>query len=272
MANYFQRIAISGSRTTSTVKPSAIWQTLMPPINQFVRPLAVEEEPQASDESLTPESRPGRVWQKEPIQLNISDLAPSEKNIVESITPSDLGGPIEPGIFDSTVVAPKGLRRARTDNSWPQEIARLFEGAISSATTSDTQSKAQKTEASVSVDSTSVQISPPVSTHNAEIKFPGKTGYASTRQPQIQMISTEKQTILEPRLLEIQPTKHKQTVLPLTSNVPDKRQRSQISIGKIDVQVNNLSAPEPAKQEPTSQSTRSNLLEGHYLNRFSLKF
>ena len=51
----------------------------------------------------------------------------------------------------------------------------------------------------------------------------------------------------------------------------DNRRRSQISIGRVDVQVNNI----PAAAEPAPRPTRtpgySNFLEARYLNRFSLK-
>jgi hypothetical protein len=52
---------------------------------------------------------------------------------------------------------------------------------------------------------------------------------------------------------------------------PDTRRRSQISIGRIDVQVNNVpAAPEPAAR-PKRMPPNSNFLEARYLNRFSLK-
>jgi hypothetical protein len=52
----------------------------------------------------------------------------------------------------------------------------------------------------------------------------------------------------------------------------DNRRRSQISIGRVDVQVNNVPAPaaEPAPR-PARPSGYSNFLERRYLNRFSLK-
>jgi len=54
-------------------------------------------------------------------------------------------------------------------------------------------------------------------------------------------------------------------------NTTDKRRRSQISIGRIDVQVNNLSQRESAAPTPARQPVYSNFLEARYLDRFFLK-
>jgi hypothetical protein len=51
----------------------------------------------------------------------------------------------------------------------------------------------------------------------------------------------------------------------------DSRRRSQISIGRIDVQVNNAPAPAEPAPRPTSTRSYSNFMEARYLNRFSLK-
>jgi hypothetical protein len=56
--------------------------------------------------------------------------------------------------------------------------------------------------------------------------------------------------------------------LPVAS---DSRRRSQISIGRVDVQVNNVPPVAEPAPRPAGTSAYSNFLEARYLNRFSLK-
>ena len=52
----------------------------------------------------------------------------------------------------------------------------------------------------------------------------------------------------------------------------DSRRRNQISIGRIDVQVNNQAPPQPAEARPANVPARLNSLEQRYLGRFFLGF
>jgi hypothetical protein len=120
-------------------------------------------------------------------------------------------------------------------------------------------------------------------THRAEAKrhessnqvlptttVPGGEAKPQMQPPLTQMPVIDKE-IKTPRTLEVRAIASRQATLPVVSSATDKRRRGQISIGRIDVQVNN----QPAQQQVSPQSaklpTRSNFLDSRYLSRFFLR-
>jgi hypothetical protein len=51
----------------------------------------------------------------------------------------------------------------------------------------------------------------------------------------------------------------------------DRRRSSEVSIGRIDVQVNNTPAQEPARAPVTSKAYHTSFLDTSYLGRFFLR-
>ncbi len=74
--------------------------------------------------------------------------------------------------------------------------------------------------------------------------------------------------ISETSLFEVRPTVPRQMAQPLVSNTTDKRRRSQISIGRIDVQVNNQPAQPLASPPSAKPQSHSSFLDTRYLSRF----
>jgi hypothetical protein len=120
------------------------------------------------------------------------------------------------------------------------------------------------------VEATSPQIVPSAKMQSAEEKpLIGPEPTAKISQP-VPKPLTEK-PIVQTRRFEdwvSAPKQHAQRVVPGTV---EKRRRSQISIGRIDVQVNNLPPQESTVPAPGKQPGYSNFLEARYLDRFFLK-
>jgi hypothetical protein len=271
MANYLQRIAISGSRTTSVAKPSAISPTLLPPLGSSVyQPRIVESMPRGAEIDSEIELPPVKARREEPIRAQVDEPAPHDGSVVEPAIPSRPTHIVQPEIFDAKVLAPKELRRGYVDNGGHHEIGQELAAAMSNVAIPDIQNKVGKNEASVTSHFAPAQALPVPTTQGIEVKPSGPKKLNPTDTPPPPRVVTEGEMVTETYLFEVQPQKSQRTTLPQISNASGKS-HNRISIGKIDVQVHNLPSPEPVNSVPTRQPIRSSFLEGHYLNRFFLK-
>jgi hypothetical protein len=227
------------------------------------------------------------------------------------------------------VLAPKGLRRARTGNDRQQEITRVveetlravsprppenrpesgtpvesareasttkrskmpqvspdFSGQLQSKPSAAspvslmaripsprvpapaTESKEQEDQIQATMEALPGQVWPAAKKPRAEERPFRDAEQSSTHLPLIPKPAVEKQ-IAETRRLEERATVPKQAQP--TFSTTDKRRRSQISIGRIDVQVNNLRPQASTSPLPARQPARSDFLETRYLDRFFLK-
>jgi hypothetical protein len=71
--------------------------------------------------------------------------------------------------------------------------------------------------------------------------------------------------------IEVRAIVPRQTVPPVVGSAIDKPRRNEVSIGRIDVQVNNQTTPQPVGTQPTKQAIHSNFLDARYLSRFFLR-
>ena len=271
MANYLQRIAISGSRTTSIAKPPAISPTPLPPLSPSVyQPRIVESMPRGVETDSEIELPAVQARRDEPIRAQVDELAPRDGNVVELATPPRPTPLVQPEIFDAKALAPKELRRGYVDKGRHHEIGQELAAAVSNVSIQDIQNKMGKNEAPVTSHFAPAQALPVPTTQRIEVKPSGPKKLNPTDTPPPPRVATEAEMVTETHLFEVQPKKSQRTTFPQISNAYGKS-HNQISIGKIDVQVHNLPSPEPVNPAPTRQPIRSSFLEGHYLNRFSLK-
>ncbi len=131
-----------------------------------------------------------------------------------------------------------------------------------------TESKVQKVQVQAAAEALPAQISPAAKKPSAEVKSPREAEQSSTHSPLIPKSVVEKQ-IADTHRFEERATAPRQAQP--TFSTTDKRRRSQISIGRIDVQVNNLSPQTSTSLQPARKPTHSNFLEARYLDRFFLK-
>jgi hypothetical protein len=351
MPNYLQRIVMSGARTTSTAKPPASSRALIPPVSASVRVPMAEEGPRIAEEFSEPVLPAMRSAGDESMHAAMHKPSPHEQDISETgvsargessgapvrdpvsdrrtLTTSDVA-PFMPaaGAVGVRVLAPKGLRRARTGNDRQQEITRVVEETLravsprppenrpesgtpvesvlepspmahnevdqtlqgvsgqlrrkpSAATPTPltariptpripvAESKAQEVQIQAAAEALPAQILPVAKETSSEVKPSRDAEQSSAHSPLIPKPVVEKQ-IAETRRFEERATAPRQAQ-PAVFAATDKRRRSQISIGRIDVQVNNLSAQASTSPLPARQPARSNFLEARYLDRFFLK-
>ena len=351
MPNYLQRIVMSGARTTSTAKPPVSSRALIPPVSA-ARVSMAEEGPRIAEEFSELVLPAMHAVSDEPMHAVSHKPSPHEQDISATLA-SDRGEPsgapvhnpvsdrISPAASDVApfmsaagavgvrVLAPKGLRRARTGNDRQQEITRVVEEtlrAVSSRPPENrpeggtpvessleastitpgemrrvapdvsgqlqrkpsaaspapltaripgprisapvTDSKAQEVQIQAAAEALPAQILPVAQKSSPEVKPSRDAEQSSAHSPLIPKPVVEKQ-IAETRRFEERATVPKQTQP--TFSATDKRRRSQISIGRVDVQVNNLSAQPSTSPLPARQPARSNFLEARYLDRFFLK-
>jgi len=112
------------------------------------------------------------------------------------------------------------------------------------------------------------QVSPAIKMSESKAKPLGKD--EGSPQSLLTPRRVAEKQITEVRPLEPQVTTSRQIMPPTISNTTDKRRRSQISIGRIDVQVNSQPAPQPPSP-PTKLPISSNFLDARYLSRFFLR-
>jgi hypothetical protein len=353
MPNYLQRIVMSGARTTSTAKPPASSRALIPPVSASVRVPMAEEGPRIAEEFSEPVLPAMRSAGDESMHAAMHKPSPHEQDISEtgvSARGESSGAPVRDPVSDRRtltasdvapftsaagavgvrVLAPKGLRRARTGNDRQQEITRVVEetlravsprppenrpesgtpvesvlepspmahsevaqtsqgvsgqlqrkpsaatpAPLSARTTTPripapvAESKAQEVQIQAAAEALPAQILPVAKETRSEVKPSRDAEQSSAHSPLIPKPVVEKQ-IAETRRFEERATAPRQAQ-PAVFAATDKRRRSQISIGRIDVQVNNLSAQASTSPLPARQPARSNFLEARYLDRFFLK-
>jgi hypothetical protein len=102
-----------------------------------------------------------------------------------------------------------------------------------------------------------------------ETKFSNKENVAPMQSQVVLRPQVEKQTA-ETRPVEVRAAASRQTPLPSVRSTADKRRQSQISIGRIDVQVNNQPQLQPASPQ-AKMPPHSSFLDARYLSRFFLR-
>jgi len=184
------------------------------------------------------------------------------------------GIPVESSLEASTItpgemrqVAPdvSGQLQRKPSAASPAPLTARIPGPRIPAPVTD--SKAQESQIQAA-EALPAQILPAAQKPSPEVKPSRDAEQSSAHSPLIPKPVVEKQ-IAETRRFEERATVPKQTQP--TFSATDKRRRSQISIGRVDVQVNNLSAQPSTSPLPARQPARSNFLEARYLDRFFLK-
>lgn len=130
------------------------------------------------------------------------------------------------------------------------------------------ESKAQEVQIQAA-EALPAQILPAAKKPSPEVKPSRDAEQSSAHSPLIPKPMVEKQ-IAETRRFEERATAPRQAQ-PTVFTATDKRRRSQITIGRVDVQVNNLPARESTNRPPVKQPMYSSFLEARYLDRFFLK-
>ncbi|HMD20033.1 MAG TPA: hypothetical protein VKH40_06910 [Alloacidobacterium sp.] len=186
------------------------------------------------------------------------------------------GIPVESSLEASTItpgemrqVAPDvfGQLQRKPSAPSPAPLTARIPGPRISAPVTD--SKAQEVQIQAAAEALPAQILPVAQKSSPEVKPSRDAEQSSAHSPLIPKPVVEKQ-IAETRRFEERATAPRQAQ-PAVFAATDKRRRSQISIGRIDVQVNNLSAQPSTSPLPARQPARSNFLEARYLDRFFLK-
>lgn len=128
----------------------------------------------------------------------------------------------------------------------------------------------QKSTTASQPDTVPSQVVPSITSQSIDIKPIGKEEVSEVSSLVLPKTTGDRQS-RDTSYVEVKATAPQQISTPAVPGMTDKRRRSQISIGRIDVQVNNLPAPPPATPQPTKTSTRSNFLDTRYLSRFFLR-
>jgi hypothetical protein len=115
----------------------------------------------------------------------------------------------------------------------------------------------------VIVEKTSAQALPPIK--KAPIETANVVREAEAPPPVLPKLAVETHPV------EVRATTSRQAIPPTVSNIVDKRKQSKISIGRIDVQVNNQLPPQPAAPQTAKTAASSNFLDTRYLSRFFLR-
>jgi hypothetical protein len=202
----------------------------------------------------------------------------------------------DPSASTVRVAAPKGLRRARFGNDQQNEASQVMgqpvdhvfpQVRVAHESLSPRDVEVPQISREISDDAQSVPVaSQPRPTITKETTSTAQTAVADegardqvlsvvesrlqAKQPSPLRFAADKQSEAA-RPLEARATAPRQTAPSLVFNATDKPRRNQISIGRIDVQVNNQTAPQPVGLQPTKQATHSNFFDARYLSRFFLR-
>jgi hypothetical protein len=301
MANYLQRIADSGARISSLAKPPATARGLMPPMGPLQRP-AIGDEAAQSMENLPdrwipggtaadafPESGAQALQPREAMTADepaASKKAPLPVAIPQRIAPQNSASQI-------SVRAPKALRasasRAVHEHSVhkvAEETIRTFAPrALASRTVPVPQQAAEKK--SVAATDQAQPFSqqervrgeqPPATVQTSKTTGEVETEFKETlrRIPPGETHSTltanhkglTEKPILETRRLQVSSTSPAQSAR--QPSPTELRRRSQISIGRIDVRVDNRAQPQATSPPQARVPARISSLEQRYLGRFLL--
>lgn len=301
MSNYLQKIAASGARTTLSVKHPTLSQAVMPPAYPMVQAStsasSEHDEPfrMASDQAVGSErgiTSPVTPAGKQPKTMPAIDSNLSAGSLHSEASPATAAP------YSSSVVvqAPRGLRRAQhAVHAKPAEPALGYvfsDTRHEQASSSETSAKApnRSTESTALQGwQTSVKQADTVliTTYAASpISKPMTTGARMTPQEGPARLLSKgmlseggTKSVVPPPLMPMQirnlSDADDQSVLPrkpmaIASTAAQDR-RSRISIGRIDVQVNNQPAPQPPSPQRAKQTVNTNALAARYLSRFLLR-
>jgi hypothetical protein len=327
MANYLQRIVVSGARIISPAKPPVSSHTLTPPVAAPVFSTAAETSLHADEFS-----EPVLAKRTEPLQIVEhphvvqehdavpSAASPTPEPVMEK-NPSVPQGvpavwPLTPILSSPSerVRAPEGLRRVRP-NIMPQQ--EMIRDVVKLPRKQEVQAEVKHVSESFEslpgpAHSEATPVPAEISKHEQSRPIPDSAQTLTTKAlvapidspvtnaevlpervsaqalPPIQRVVTDTANTdrkveipatppATPKLpIETQPNEVRtaalrKAVLPTVSNSVDKRRQSKISIGRIDVQVNNQLPPQPTGPQAAKPSSSSNFLDTRYLSRFFLR-
>ena len=301
MSNYLQKIAVSGARTTSSVKHPALSHAVMPPV--YPMPHASMSEYSEHDEPLQMASNQAVV----PEPRMASPVAPADKQpeVMPAINSSLSRGylhrealPVTPVPHSSsvTVQAPRGLRRTLYANDTkpigvtlgnvPPEAAYehgTFSEASERAPRRLTESEALQDPQPVVKQGETIPVisypaSPILDPSAVRVVVPPQAVPDRLLSKAILTDSGMKRVVRPPSIPKqidnapdaaVQPASPRKPAL--ISGAMHQDRRGRISIGRIDVQVNNQLAPQPPSPQRAKQTARTNVLDARYLNRFFLR-
>jgi len=303
MANYLQRIADSGARTSSAAKPPAAARGLMPPVEPLLRTALGDDAPhriEFSPVSLSPAPTPAMPEPDVKLpELSRRELQRDDEVETGKSVPMPIPVPLRTGAQNLssriTVRAPEALRASVSAVPRERSIHKIAEETIR---TFAPRTLVNRT-VSKSPEQPETNISPlptahPVPTHPLQpaksvggitpVNGPGP-GIAHTDLPEylpgavlpvpslevdLKNSATGKHSPAMPgteiRRLQVAPAS-----APPGARSPaqpgESRRRTHISIGRIDVQVNNQ-ATQPATPQSLRAAARMNSLEQRFLGRF----
>lgn len=342
MANYLQRIADSGARTSSIAKPPAAARGLMPPVGP-VRSAAIGEEVQQPMENPADPLIAGRgaavaLPESEPTALPLREATPDDKSKAGKSVPPPVAIPqritARKSASQALVRAPGALRAAGASIARERSVQKVAEETIRTFAPRALANRSghdQPVPAQAQASEISLRQSIPVPRQTAEQKVIAPADLAQNSSLQERVGAEEGPATIEdsktvseigrvikeasPRLpLEARSTRDqekdrgtgktlaagaeaqtktsmdqeslREKALPETrwlqasSTSParsvrqpapaEPRRKTQISIGRIDVQVNNQAPPQAASQETSRVPARMNSLDHRYLGRFFL--
>ena len=335
MANYLQRIAASGARTSSLAKPPAAGRGLIPPFAPLLRAAISEETaeplgngpvpltPAAPETGLPPGSgvQPGLAQEAIPERESVESSPPpvtipqriAGKKSASGISvraPEALRASTAPGVREPSIhkvaeetirtFAPRNLvSRTASNQLLPQtkaapaspvqpdsavrEISQQHVPQAEPVRYSPAQERVQIEESMSMIrpaktgDEAAPEIKAPVprlpTTTSAHADDPADRGRTKLSAARAEIGSASPIRSAEkpaPAMRSSQVLPSSQTQSLRHPGHADSRRRSQISIGRIDVQVNNQTPPQPANARPASVPARMNSLEQRYLGRFFL--
>jgi hypothetical protein len=303
MPNYLQRIAVSAVRTTSPAKPAVSAPTIMPHAAAPGWPPAPDRsEPAEALPDL--ESLPMRISPPDEVVSNRQSAAQPPQVASLDDAPSPIASAAEPQsrrqinlgastVHGPLIHAPKGLRGAAQDRGQQRAIVSAMEHTLHAITPGpmgvakppvhgEVPFRRLATEATIQGLSRTTDPLHGESGSNEEdvVEPPQKAEHAvlpetvtHRESPPAQSESTlvtDKQD-QDARSVGIRAVPARQAVTMAVPGPAAAGRHSKISIGRIDVQVNNTPAAADSSPAPAVPMVHSNFLEARYLNRFFLK-
>jgi hypothetical protein len=289
MANFLQRIADSGARTSSVVKPPAAARGLMPPIAPLPPPALGDEAPEQWDvSSVPPISAPGSVLQGAELGMPEPSPRDSQRHEIETGISARTQIPGPPRVASQSprsrvaIRAPEALRsfvsgvpREHSIHKIAEETTRTFiPRTLLNRTASESSEKQEKISVPRTAHRIPVQneasLPEPIVATTQVPRVPNENARAPessfSLQPTSSVTHSSAIPVSEIRRFQAEPASAPPGPRP-PAQPAESRRRAQISIGRIDVQVNNQ-APQPATPQPSRAAARMNSLEQHYLGRF----
>jgi hypothetical protein len=264
----------------------------MPPIAPLPRPALGDEALQHYDvPSVPPISAPASILQGTEVELPEPSPRQAERNNIETSksVPKPIPGPPRAGpqstLSRVAIRAPEALRsfvsgvpREHSIHKIAEETTRMFiPRTLLNRTAGESSEQPEK---NISLPRTAHRI--PVQ-HEASQPTNSMDEAAAVKAPVPRIAHEEvpeyvrdaKRSVVSPRNdLQSSVRMTPSPAMPVTeirrlppAQPAESRRRAQISIGRIDVQVNNQ-APQPAAPQPSRAAARMNSLEQRYLGRF----